>query len=330
MPTYQQVPALPPACTCPHPLRTRPRPLSQLLPWPLQVSSGRLGPLGRLRSTVAAGVQELRSAPKLKDLLEFEARGCGGGGGAGWRTCRVAARPGCSALHGAAGEAGKASLACIQSSQAAPAPPHPMLHPAAPRAAMRRPPSRPATATEPLVPYPPLHTHLQAPRVLVGRGLEVVGSDEEWGRQSVAGMNPCTLAALKQMPAQLGSAIAAEHVDSECRRWLVRAARGRAHPHLVLLAGGPARLHAGQREPRQQREPAPHTASPAHRPPPAEEIAELGGTSLAQHVADAAAGGKPRLFLIDYWLMAAFWEEAPKDLPGRAEHAGRALLFLQQ
>jgi hypothetical protein len=110
--------------------------------------------------------------------------------------------------------------------------------------------------------------------VLVGRGLEVVGSDEEWGRQSVAGMNPCTLAALKQMPAQLGSAIAAEHVDKE--------------------------------------------------------IAELGGASLAQHVADAAAGGKPRLFLIDYWLMAAFWGEAPKDLPGRAEHAGRALLFLQQ
>lgn len=56
---------------------------------------------------------------------------------------------------------------------------------------------------------------LQAPRVLVGRGLEVVESDEEWGRQAVAGMNPCTLAALKQLPAQLGSAIAGEHVDGE-------------------------------------------------------------------------------------------------------------------
>jgi hypothetical protein len=160
--------------------------------------------------------------------------------------------------------------------------------------------------------------------VLVGRGLEVVGSDEEWGRQSVAGMNPCTLAALKQMPAQLGSAIAAEHVDSECRRGLVRTARGRAPPHLCAAGWRASVSHVSKGSPLRT------PASPAHRPPPAEEIAELGGASLAQHVADAAAGGKPRLFLIDYWLMAAFWGEAPKDLPGRAEHAGRALLFLQQ
>jgi hypothetical protein len=47
-------------------------------------------------------------------------------------------------------------------------------------------------------------------------------------------------------------------------------------------------------------------------------------------VSEAAKGGKPRLFLLDYSLMDAFWGEAPPDAPGRVEHAGRALLFLKK
>ena len=49
---------------------------------------------------------------------------------------------------------------------------------------------------------------LQAPRVWAGRGTDVILTDEEWGRQCVAGMNPCVLVALKDTPAnQFGSAI---------------------------------------------------------------------------------------------------------------------------
>jgi len=59
------------------------------------------------------------------------------------------------------------------------------------------------------------HFPLQSPRVLAGRGVDVLDTDEEWGRQVVAGMNPCVLVALKQMPAELGSAIGPEHVDGE-------------------------------------------------------------------------------------------------------------------
>jgi hypothetical protein len=62
----------------------------------------------------------------------------------------------------------------------------------------------------------------------------------------------------------------------------------------------------------------------------AEELAALGGGGLAQLVADAVAGKKPRLYLLDYWLMDTFWAEAPPDAAGRTEHAGRALFFLQQ
>jgi len=114
------------------------------------------------------------------------------------------------------------------------------------------------------------------PRVLNNRSLDVILSDEEWGRQCIAGMNPCTLVALKQLPGEQcpGSAIGPQHVNAE--------------------------------------------------------LAKLGGGSLEQLVAAAAAGGKPRLFMLDYWALSAFWGEAPADKAGRAEHCGRALLFLQQ
>lgn len=62
----------------------------------------------------------------------------------------------------------------------------------------------------------------------------------------------------------------------------------------------------------------------------AEELAALGAPGLEALVAEAAAGGKPRLYWLDYMVMDAFWGEAPQDRPGRCEHAGRALLFLQQ
>lgn len=114
----------------------------------------------------------------------------------------------------------------------------------------------------------------EAPRVLAGRGLDVVLSDEEWGRQALAGMHPSTVTALKRLPSDFGSAIGPEHVD--------------------------------------------------------EELAALGGAGLNQLVADAVAGEKPRLYLLDYWLMDTFWAEAPPDAEGRTEHAGRALFFLQQ
>ncbi len=37
--------------------------------------------------------------------------------------------------------------------------------------------------------------------------------DEEFGRQTLAGVNPCALEALKEMPAARGSAIDSHHVD---------------------------------------------------------------------------------------------------------------------
>lgn len=50
---------------------------------------------------------------------------------------------------------------------------------------------------------------------------------------------------------------------------------------------------------------------------------------MQQLVADAAAGEKPQLFIIDYWVLNAFWGEfnGAKD---RSEHVGRALFYLQQ
>jgi hypothetical protein len=54
---------------------------------------------------------------------------------------------------------------------------------------------------------------LQIPRVMAGRK-EEWDTDHEYGRQFLAGENPCTLTALKQMPSELcGSAIGPEYVD---------------------------------------------------------------------------------------------------------------------
>ncbi|KAL4422175.1 hypothetical protein ABPG77_006864 [Micractinium sp. CCAP 211/92] len=114
----------------------------------------------------------------------------------------------------------------------------------------------------------------RAPRVLAGRGVDVLLTDQEWGRQCIAGMNPCTLVALKQLPAaQFGSAIGPEHVEDELKK--------------------------------------------------------LGSSKgLAELVAAAAAGGKPRLFVIDYMVLDHFWAQSESQ-KNRAEHAGRVLLFLQ-
>jgi threonine/homoserine efflux transporter RhtA len=53
---------------------------------------------------------------------------------------------------------------------------------------------------------------LQTPRVERDR-TEQWATDLEFGRQALAGMNPCMLAALKTLPAEFGSAIEAKHVD---------------------------------------------------------------------------------------------------------------------
>lgn len=52
-------------------------------------------------------------------------------------------------------------------------------------------------------------------------------------------------------------------------------------------------------------------------------------------MAEAAAGGKPRLFIQDYWDLSAFWEEQAanggkpkgKDM---VQHASRAIFYLQK
>ncbi|PSC75994.1 lipoxygenase [Micractinium conductrix] len=114
-----------------------------------------------------------------------------------------------------------------------------------------------------------------APRVLVGRDVDVLSTDQEWGRQCIAGMNPCTLVALSKAPAEhCGSAIGPQHVDDELKK-------------LGSSAG------------------------------------------LSKLVAQAAAGAKPRLFMIDYMVPDHFWTESLGE-KHRAEHAGRALLFLQE
>jgi hypothetical protein len=169
---------------------------------------------------------------------------------------------------------------------------------------------------------------MQAPRVLAGRGLDVVLSDEEWGRQALAGMHPNAVTALKRLPSDFGSAIGPEHVDGGC--W-----QGHCCGCYRLLQDCPRLGFMRVR----------HYSSNAAAFPAslhgffvklftlllcAEELAALGGGGLAQLVADAVAGKKPRLYLLDYWLMDTFWAEAPPDAAGRTEHAGRALFFLQQ
>ncbi|GLC52505.1 hypothetical protein PLESTB_000637300 [Pleodorina starrii] len=122
------------------------------------------------------------------------------------------------------------------------------------------------------------------PRVLEGRP-DAWYTDEEFGRQVVAGFNPCTVTALKEMPEKIGSAIGGKHVN-----------------------------------------------------------ADLQGSTLEQLVDAAKKGAKPRLFMIDYWDLSAFWEAAeaageqksfwglsPKDSSkGMVQHAGRAVLYLRK
>ncbi|KAL4458476.1 hypothetical protein ABPG75_013341 [Micractinium tetrahymenae] len=113
----------------------------------------------------------------------------------------------------------------------------------------------------------------RAPRVLAGRGIEVLMTDQEWGRQCIAGMNPCTLVALNKTPAQqFGSAIGPEHVDAELKK--------------------------------------------------------LGSSKGLAELVAAAAGSKPRLFMIDYMVLDYFWAQS-EGQKNRAEHAGRVLLYLQ-
>ncbi|KAF6251343.1 lipoxygenase [Scenedesmus sp. NREL 46B-D3] len=112
------------------------------------------------------------------------------------------------------------------------------------------------------------------PKVLAGRE-GVWATDLEFGRQVLAGMNPCMLAALKEMPADMGSAITAQHVNDDLK----------------------------QLDPQ--------------------------GRGMAELVAAAAAGEKPRLFIIDYWGLECFWGDAP-DAKDRCEHVGRCLMYLQQ
>ncbi len=60
--------------------------------------------------------------------------------------------------------------------------------------------------------------------------------DAEFGRQALAGVNPCALKALTEMPKDLGSAIGPEHVDGATllaplnARFLPRAPAPHVHP----------------------------------------------------------------------------------------------------
>ncbi|EFJ46751.1 hypothetical protein VOLCADRAFT_105417 [Volvox carteri f. nagariensis] len=132
------------------------------------------------------------------------------------------------------------------------------------------------------------------PRVLDSRP-NAWHSDEEFGRQAVAGYNPCVIKALTELPETFGSAIREEHV-----------------------------------------------------------IGDLQGDTMKDLVSEAKAGGKPRLYYIDYWDLSAIWALADKDpakidvkptgwlgkllqfFLGRTDegqavqHAGRAILYLKK
>ena len=53
-------------------------------------------------------------------------------------------------------------------------------------------------------------------------------------------------------------------------------------------------------------------------------------------IAEAAAGAKPRLFLIDCWDLSAFWEAAAADRAATdsgkqlVQHAGRGVFYLRK
>ncbi len=50
---------------------------------------------------------------------------------------------------------------------------------------------------------------------------------------------------------------------------------------------------------------------------------------MEELVAQAAAGGKPRLYWADYWYLDSFWDQG-QPARNTAEHAGRIVLFLTQ
>lgn len=56
---------------------------------------------------------------------------------------------------------------------------------------------------------------------------------------------------------------------------------------------------------------------------------ELGSDTMNGLVAVAAAGGKPRLFWVDYWAPYAFFFTQPWEEKDKVLHAGRALFYLK-
>ncbi|GIL59444.1 hypothetical protein Vafri_14121 [Volvox africanus] len=61
--------------------------------------------------------------------------------------------------------------------------------------------------------------------------------------------------------------------------------------------------------------------------------ADLQGSTLEQLVSEAAAGGKPRLYYVDYWALSTFWETAVANneiQKGKVQHAGRVVMYLRK
>jgi len=112
------------------------------------------------------------------------------------------------------------------------------------------------------------------PKIEAGRP-GMWATDLEFGRQVLAGMNPCVFEVLKELPAARGSAIGPQHVDDDLKKL------------------------------------------------------DPQGRTMAQLVAAAAAGEKPQLFIIDYWILNVFWGET-QGRKDRCEHVGRVVLYLQK
>ncbi|GLI71453.1 hypothetical protein VaNZ11_016671 [Volvox africanus] len=61
--------------------------------------------------------------------------------------------------------------------------------------------------------------------------------------------------------------------------------------------------------------------------------ADLQGSTLEELVSEAAAGGKPRLYYVDYWALSTFWETAAANnevQKGKVQHAGRVVMYLRK
>ncbi|KAG2445991.1 hypothetical protein HXX76_000594 [Chlamydomonas incerta] len=80
--------------------------------------------------------------------------------------------------------------------------------------------------------------YFPVPRVVDGRP-DAWYTDEEYGRQALAGYHPTAITALTQLPEAFGSAIRAHHVEAELQgsslEALVAAAAGGAKPRLYLI-----------------------------------------------------------------------------------------------